>query len=533
MEFEPIVSPIWMYGIAIFAILAFLVFQIKRSDYSPRRKWIKGCLNSLFLLTLLLFMANPVWEIDRNSGPILITSENVEKEELEFWKDSLGIQKVISVRNFKSNSDSIILLGELFQKEFLYGLRAKSVDWVVPASGDNLDFLDFKGILHQGESQRILGRMSISADSKLSVIQSGTELGAQVLEQDQTIFQLDVPASVLGRNEWEIRLNEELVGMIRFFVLPKKPSRVQLQVGFPNPEIRSLSRYLIGKGNKVQEEISLSKNTALTTEKQSLDSVDIFIIDPSQVQDSKLKKQVARGASILLINVKDPEKELNAFNKAFGAGFRVAPKGGIETIILDNGLEAMPFEWEDNETQLLMVENTVSIQQVGNTKIGVSLLKSSFPLAQSGDSLAYDKIWIQIIGELQPEQKANWKVKTPVYKNQFFTIEFNGEDSLISDAEETAWNQSLINPNSQERKWLSKEAGWQEIAKGVEVYVSNFLDFPMVFVQQERAEFLKSEVWLSSNLESQFIKNSIPYYVWGLIFIILLVALWLEPKVSS
>jgi hypothetical protein len=538
MEFEPVVSPIfvWIFGVVILILIGLIVFRIQKANFSPRRKVLKQLLNSLFLLALIFFIVNPVWETARNSDPVLIIFEDLEKAALDFWKDSLGVRKVISISDYNSNSDSVILLGKDFPKEFRYALRAKSLNWIIPNSDQELGFLDFKGILRQGERQEIQGRMPLKTGSILSILQAGNELETQVLEQDQDTFQFDLAASVLGRNDWEIRLDKQLVETLRFFVQPAERLSYQLQFGFPNPEIRTLSRYLIGKGEQVQEEIQLSKNTELFTEKQPLDSIDVFIIDPSQIPDSKIKSQVERGASVLLINVNDPDADLKDLNKAFGTDFGVSAKAGLEFQVLENGLEALPFEWKASASQRLLVENAVAIRQIGNSKIGVSLFKASFPLAQSGDSVGYDKIWNQILGELQPESKANWKVSAPVFESQIFPIEFNGEDSLLFldfGSAQYAWSQSLINPNSKQIAWLANESGWQQINPELEFYVNQSTDFPMVLAQQERADFLQSKVWLSTSPEISDAKKSMPFWAWGLIFMVLLTALWLEPKVFS
>jgi hypothetical protein len=538
MEFEPVVSPIfvWIFGVVILILIGLIVFRIQKANFSPRRKVLKQLLNSLFLLALLFFIVNPVWETARNSDPVLIISEDLEKAAIDFWKDSLGVKKVISISDFNSNSDSLILLGKDFPKEFRYALRAKSLNWIIPNSDQELGFLDFKGILRQGERQEIQGRMPLKTGSILSILQAGNELETQVLEQDQDTFQFDLAVSVLGRNDWEIRLDKKLVGTLRFFVQPADRLSYQLQFGFPNPEIRTLTRYLIGKGAQVQEEIQLSKNTELFTEKQPLDSVDVFIIDPSQIPDSKIKSQVERGASVLLINLSDPETDLKDLNKAFGTDFGVSAKAGLEFQVLENGLGALPFEWKASASQRLLVEDAVVIRQVGISKIGVSLLKTSFPLAQSGDSVGYDKIWDQILGELQPESKANWKVSAPAFESQIFPIEFNGEDSipfLDFGSAQYAWSQSLINPNSKQIAWLANESGWRQINPELEFYVDQSTDFPVVFGQQERADFLRSKVWLSASPRISDTKKSMPFWAYGLIFMVLLTALWLEPKVFS
>jgi hypothetical protein len=107
MDFEPIVSPLfaWIFGIGICGLLIFQVIQIQKLDFSPKRKGVKQLLNALLFFALLTFMLNPVWDSKQTSSPILLVSEEVDKSEIDFWKDSLGVDKVISVADFQSNSD--------------------------------------------------------------------------------------------------------------------------------------------------------------------------------------------------------------------------------------------------------------------------------------------------------------------------------------------------------------------------------------------------------------------------------------------
>jgi len=535
MEFDPLVSsPIaWIFGVGVLGILLILIWKIERSTISDKRKRVKKLLNSLFFLFLLLFMLNPIWTSERESSPILVFSDGVESAELAFYMDSLGIQKSYLREDFKSNSDSIILLGNSFSKEFLYSLRAKSVDWIIPKSKSAIDFLEFKSILRKGEKQLIRVKLNDQDSGQLSIFQAGQKLTSVNLESGQERLEIASTATVVGRNEWELRTDSVLLGTLHFFVLPSEPMALLMQAGFPNPEIRTLSQYLLGKGNRVLEKIQLSRNTALASEELSPDSIDVFVLDPSQVETAQVQEQFNQGASVLVINLNETRTELNSINEAFGTNFKALPTEGNEVKILENGLEVLPFTWESEVSQRLLAQNTIAIQPVGDSKIGVSLLSSSFQLALSGDTVAYSKLWEEVLGALRPENKENWNLTGPVFKNQFSNLQFNGLDSLKANRDSSGWTQSLVNPNSKEKSIILVSKGWQKLAEGVEVFVSDSLDWSDVYAERERAEFLKSKVWLSSQQGNQELKESIPFWVWGLILLILMTTLWAEPKTTK
>lgn len=533
MEFDPLLSPLmtWIFGIFLLGFLLFLIGKIERADLSIQRKRVKQVLNSLFFAVLILSMLNPVWRSERNTTPMLVVSEDLTKEELAFWKDSLGLRKSVTRKNFKSNSDSIILLGADFPREFLYSLRAKSINWIIPESESAVIFLDFKAILRKGEKQLIRMNLTGPRPKQVSIKQAGSELVAMDVASEADLVTMEATAAVVGRNEWEIRSDSVSLGRIHFFVLPSEPLAFKLQAGFPNPEMRALSKFLLSRGNQVQEHIQLSSNTALSSSELPADSVDVFILDPSQVENVEIQQQIARGASALVVNLRDATTEVRAINQAFGTNLTPFPTERRDASVLENGLELLPFEWKSEAAQQVLAENAFAIQPVGNAKVGVSLLSSSFQLAQSGDTVAYARVWDEILGELRPRPEANWSVGAPLFKNQFFKFEFNGLDSLVAGLDPASYRPSLVNPDSKVKFRSLQSAGWQKLDYGLEVYVSDSLDWPEVYAQRERVGFLKSEVWLSSETQNHESKESIPWWFWGLAFLILLTALWAEPKI--
>jgi hypothetical protein len=535
MDFEPIVSPLfaWIFGIGICGLLIFQVIQIQKSDFSPKRKGVKQLLNALLFFALLTFMLNPVWDSEQTSSPILLVSEEVDKSEIDFWKDSLGVDKVISVADFQSNSDSLILLGKDFQKDFLYSIRSKSVDWIIPSEADNPEFLEWKGILYQGENQKIRLKMDLTSGSTIYISQEGNELEKLEFDSDRNSLELVIPVSILGRNEWEIKVDNESVGIIRFFVMPLPQLTFQIQVGFPGPEIRTLSRYLIGKGEQVQEEIRLSKDTELMTGRVPLDSVDVFVIDPPQLSNTKIQDQIRRGASLVLLNLNNPEKEIDALNKVFKTNFEVLKTGSSDNREVTGGLAALPFTFKEKNLQESLFENSFVVQRVGDSKIAASLLTSTFSITQSGDSVGYDKLWGKILGEVRPEGQSNWGVSAPVFRGEYEAISLNSNDSLdylVFGNDTLSMSQSLVNPKTKTLDLIPLDSGWVKLGEMGEIYVSGMIDWSGIFAQQKRAAFLQSQAWNLSSSDSISDKEPIPFWVWGVILFFLLTLIWLEPK---
>ncbi|MFC3881766.1 hypothetical protein ACFOSV_16340 [Algoriphagus namhaensis] len=534
MALQPIVSPIfaWVFGIVIVIGFGILIALIQKSDLYSKRKAIKHMLHALLTMALLAFILNPVWLSQPSQKPLLVFSEDLGKSEVDFWKDSLSIEKAVRAENFESNENSLVLLGREFSKEFLYSLRANSLDWVIP-EGKEPNYLNWKGVLTQGEVQKIQLGIDLKSGSGMKLFQAGNEIGEYTVDADQTNFQIEKSANILGRNEWKIVVDEDSIGVLRFFVLPNPPIRVQLQTGFPGPEIRTLGRYLSGKGEKVQEDIQLSKNTGLRTENLPADSVDVFVIDPSQIQNREIQKQLDRGASVLLLNLSEPVKQVEALNKAFGTGFQISSMGPTENRLLENKMEALPFEMVSRNTQRTLFEKSFAVQKLGNSKVGVSLLAETFSLAQAGDSLAYSAVWDSILGELRPDSDENWKLEAPLFQNEFYTLAYNGTDSTsISELKSSGLrrSQSLINPNSTSWEGFKSESGWQKVNETIEAYFYSPSEFPSIYANQQRAEFMRSKAWESTNPENITTEKTIPFWVWGLIFGLILTAIWLEPK---
>ncbi|MHA7128192.1 hypothetical protein [Algoriphagus namhaensis] len=537
MELQPIVFPIfaWIFGIVIILGFGILAARIQKTNFSSKRKAIKHLLHALLTMALLAFILNPVWLSPPSQKPVLVFSENLGKSEVDFWKDSLGIEKAIGANDFEFNENSLVLLGREFSKEFLYSLRANSLDWVIPESKEPY-FLNWKGVLTQGEVQKIQLGIDLKSGSGLKLFQAGNKIDEYTIDSDRTNFQMEKSANILGRNEWEIVVDEDSIAVIRFFVLPNPPIRFQLQTGFPGPEIRTLGRYLSAKGEQVQENIQLSKNTELHTENLPADSVDVFVIDPSQIQNRGIQKQLDRGVSVLLLNLSDPEKQIEALNQAFETGFQISSSRSNENRLLANKVEALPFEMVSRNTQRTLFEKSFAVQKLGNSKVGVSLSAGTFSLAQAGDSLAYSAVWDSILGELRPDSDDNWKLEAPLFQNEFYTLEYNGTDSAsISELKSSGLrrSQSLINPNSTTWEGFGSEAGWQKVNETVEAYFYSPSEFPFVYAHQQRAEFMRSKAWESTNPENITTEKTIPFWVWGLIFGLILTAMWLEPKLGS
>ncbi len=535
IQFEPLLSPLfaWIAGFGLILILIFQFVQIHQGSISLRRKRIKQVLNSFLVVLLLGFMLQPKWNNDPKSGKVLIFSEQMKNSEINFWKDSLSINRAVQASKFDIQTDSVILLGLDFPKEFLYGIRAKSLNWIIPEQENAPIYLEWKGILSHNERQIIRGKWSKIPENPISLWQEGTELELSDLITKQAEFEFQFPASIPGRNNLKLKIGEEVIGIIRFFVLPKEKLIYQIQTGFPGPETRALNRFLISEGEKVQEKIQLSKATELLTEILPLDSVDVLVIDPSQMDDTRIQKRIESGASLLLVNLSEVDEELKTLNRIFGTDFEIQSTGESNPRKLENELEALPFQFQEKAIQEVLFENSIAVQRTGNSKIGVSLLSSTFAIAQSGDTLKYEEIWSQILGELRPENPKNWNIQAPVYLHQFQLLKLNERDTLnevILGTDTLNLTPSLINPDSKSINFVSLDTGWVKLDKETEFYISPKSEIPYLFNQKERAEFLQTKSWEIASIASEQAMKTVPFWLWGLLILLNLTGLWIEPK---
>ena len=390
-------------------------------------------------------------------------------------------------------------------------------------------------MLRQGETQRVEGRIQTQDSVRVSLSQQGVLVSETILNPNSGDFSLEFPARVLGRNELDLMVNDSLYGSVNFFATAKKPIRYNMKFDFPDPEVRFLSQYLINSGENVSEQIDISKAAVIRSGTANSDSLQFLIIDPSQLAQKATQDAVEAGASVMLINLNEVGNDISAINKAFETSFQTKRITSEERREIESDLDAEPFEFEPIIAQKLLFESAVAVQQVGNAKIGVSLLGKTFPIKLAGDSLRYKAIWQEILGAMIPQEAGAVQFSQPIFKGMKAEVHVNKEefehDFIRFESDSVFLQQSLINPYAKSGSFVSLDSGWVTFEEGLEIYIFGKEEWSGLKSSKLRSDFLTDYSRKVTTTESSDSKSKISDWVWLSLLLVLLTMLWVEPKV--
>jgi len=536
IHFEPLISWTWtwLFAAAILIILGFQLFWILKSDLKAGRKAIKIALNALFSLVLIGYLFQPIWTWIGQDDAVLVHSSSSTKEKIRFWKDSLSVKKSVDVKKYQGEGNPVYLLGSDFSEAELLKIGDRDIKWVSDVEEASISFLDWKGILREGEMQTVNGRIESRDSLKLSLAQQGKILAETGSGLNDGTFKLEFPAKVVGRNELDLMVNDSLYGSIKFFAHPAKPIQYSLQFAFPDAEIRVLTQYLINSGEKVSERIDVSKNSTISSGSSESDSLQFLIIDPAQLIKKSTQDAIENGASVLVINVDEVGSDISAINKAFETNFKAKRITTEESREVEADLEALPYGLESVITQKLLFQNAFAVQQIGNAKVGVSLLGKTFPIKLAGDSLHYQAIWQKMLGAMIPQESGSVELKQPIFRGmrteiQVIQQEFK-EDFISIESDSVYLQKSLVNPFSKSGSFISLDSGWVSLADSLEFYSYAVDEWPSLKGSKIRADFLKAHSKKETSSIGFTSQRKVPDWIWYGLFVLTLTLLWLEPK---
>lgn len=539
IQFEPLISWswAWLFAVAICVILCVQLFWILKTSLSSSRKAIRMALNFLFGLLLIAYVFQPTWTSNRPEEAILLYSSEQANHEIGFWRDSLKVKRTKEISKFQGDGNPVYLLGSDFSENELLGLGNKDFRWITDSERGSITYLNWKGILRKGEMQVVKGRIEATDTLRLSLAQQGELLAETIIEANSGIFEFEFPAQVVGRNALDLMMNDSLLGRVNFFVQPSKPIQYKLQFAFPDAEIRALTQYLINSGEQVNEQIAISKNAVIRSGNSEPDSLQFLIINPAQLSKKSTLDAIDQGASVLVMNGNEVNNDVAAINKAFGTSFKVKRTSNEESRVIDGDLGSAPYEFESIIAQKLLFDNAFAVQQIGNAKVGLSLLGSTFPIKLAGDSLRYQAIWQQILGAMLPQESGAVELNQPVFEGMQAEIQINEEESrddfIIIESDSVFLQPSLINPFSKTGSFVSLDSGWVSLADSLEFYSYAAGEWPSLRAAKLRADFLTmySKKDTSSTIDNS--KEKISDWLWFGMFLLVLTLIWLEPKVLN
>ncbi|MGM9511834.1 hypothetical protein ACS5NO_29130 [Larkinella sp. GY13] len=548
VTFNPADVVSWLILLLLAVLLAVQVVLVVRNGTLPvRRKWIRGALNVLLWSLLLAYFLQIEWEIKPDSTSVWIADSNVPASAISQLKDSLKNREVVRVRAFKEASfrsrltdgmiDTVTLIGTGFSPDVLGQLSRQIVQWIPYAQPDQVQMLRWKAILRKGEMQSVSGRLQSSQEQVLKLRYGNQTLDSLVLKPGTTAFAFQFPAFSQGRAEVALVLDQKPLDTIRYFTRPTEPIAFQFILDSPDFESRTLADWLGKKGYSVQVTSTISKDLNSRLNINRAATPDVIITDPANATNPIVKKAVAQGKPVLFINLSDAETDTKTINRALGTGWKLKRLSNEATIPIGAGLQALPFQFTESLNQFPVAGYPVTVQKT-TAKIGVSLVSETFPLKLSGDSVAYDRIWTAILTPLQPTFPNNIQFDAPVFKGLRSVIHFNNltrkpaEIRLENDT--VRLDYSAINPLSADVSYGFGRAGWQSFQDSLAVYVDQPDEKP-VFGNRLMSDYLRarSSVAVETNPGSEGgFPAKIPDWVWILLFLSGLTALWVEPKFS-
>ena len=534
-NFQPLVSWPFFFGILLLLTVIGLVslfFQWKKGT-TPTRLISRLLFFFGFIICLSMAILRPTKILNSNIDRLLVYQDGIEKAVLDFWKDSLEIKKTVALSKYKTNSNSIVLLGEQFNRQELYPLRNLDFRWILPETNGEIETLSWKGYLRKGESQRLSYRI-FSGEEGANLAVAGTNLEKIPLKKGWNSGLLEFAPTGMGKAEFPMVLEQDTIASLRFYIDAALPKKYHFQFGFPSAENRTLSAWLREKGETVSEEIKLSRETVMQSG-TSADSLQILLIDPAQLDQKSVQDAVKTGkVALILMNVGQAAETAQTLNRLFGTYFQVEQTGQSEDRMLENGVVALHFVFQEKPGQKLLQDRSIAIQYAGSNPIAMSLVSASFPLARQGKTEIYESVWGELFGLLEPDEAQAWKMNAPLLSGISKEIQVFRTDSLpkqlIWEADTVSLRRNPANPHLATAMLRVNDSGWVNLDSAFSVFAYGGDELGSLQTAALIQEIKRSTNQVNKSDLSP--KELISLWIWLLGMLVFLGLLWLEPKMD-
>lgn len=524
---------------------------IRSTSLSGKRLWIRIGLNLLVWLLIFMFIFQPEWKYTSNTNKILLADSGIPAAYIQKVRDSLQISEVFSSKDFNrlisknphivDRLGNIYLLGQHFTPQSISRLSQKKLIWLPYFDNNQLQNLQWNGIIRKGHIQQVSGKIAVEEATTLSIRYGNQVLDSVQLQRGFNAFQLSFPAFSIGRTETLLTLNNEPLQDIHFYTQAPQAFNVLFILENPDFESKNLSEWLGKNNHRVEIITTIAKNAQSRISINKAGSAkdftaDIIITDPGNASHNLVKKAVADGKSVLFINCVHPEQDIKTINQALGINWRLKKTSNEQFITISENLTSLPYRIEDNINQKSVGQYPVAIQRkVG--KIGLSLLNETFPLKLSGDSLNYSKIWAGVFQQLNPPSQNNVFIDAPVFVDTKTEIQLNNltasSNFLRIAYDTTQLNQSAINSLSYTSNYIFRKTGWQTLQDSLQVFVEEAPSHLQQSKQLHETLIAYQNFETANQLASaQTLSFTLPDWLWYVLIVIALAALWLEPKLN-
>lgn len=495
---------------------------------------MRAGLNALLLGVLLGFVWQPTWPREADTTHALLVGDEVPGAIARRVRDSLNLRKTVSPTAFRPEEvDSVTLLGHRFPPTLLARLNAHHLRWVPFDVSEKPAHLQWKGMVRLGEEQLIRGTVSVQERHKLAIRFGGQTLDSLWLRPGKQAFTLRFPVLAKGRVSTTLWLDDKLTDTVRFFGQGVRPMNVRFLLNTPDFETKTLADWLGRQGHRVELSSSLSEgieaNVQINTPGKA--APDLIVTEPGLTGQPLVRKALTEGKSVLILGLTNPAAEANLLNRTLGTRWQFGRVSTEATVPARDGLTALPYRFVPGLNQFLLRDYPIGVQAVGG-RVAVSLLTETFPLKLSGDSTAYARIWNAVLAKLQPIQSDNINVDAPVLANHRASLLLNnpsGTSATVRLAGDTSTRQaSTLNAQSSITRYRFARSGWQSLADSLEVFVEDSTAHPH---ERMGAWLLAHARYGTSNTRVlPAHEGRVPDWIWLVLFLTCLTALWVEPK---
>ena len=528
----------WLIITGLIILLAIQLVALWKKKASK----IKIGLNLLLWLSICMLAINPSWTKLVDTSKILVYSDGISNENTQKTKDSLIIGEVFSQKEFNQrvneNDDFASKLGKIYflgqdaSPEILSKLGQNPISWIPYFKTDEIQDIHWDAITRKGEMQEVVGKIELSEPKTIKVKFGNQVLDSLKLPKGFSSFSLSFPTFSIGRTSLNLELDQKLLQTIDFYGIKNQPNNMLFILSNPDFESKTLADFLGKNGNKVEIQTTIAKNTlnkVSINESDKTFSPDIIITDPSNAENSLVKKAFTEGKSILFINFENPELAAKSINQNFGTKWKLKRTSTQENRPISQELTAHPYEFEPNILQKSVFDYPIAIQKKTG-KVGISLLNETFQLMLIGDSLNYARIWQSAFQALNPSFDNNKEINAPIFqdvKEEIMLNSSNWQSKLNIENDTIKTTQSAINPASAKAIYTFRKTGWQPLQDSLEVYVE--ANQSSLAKANLLKPYLKSDA-ISAGSE-QKLQVNLPEWAWFLIILLILAGLWIEAKV--
>lgn len=541
-------------GVIYAVLIAFLFFllwmQRGIQPVSQKRYRVRLGLSLALWTVLVLYVVQPQWNRQFNSGRVLLFSATVPEEVLQKAKDSLRITESFSINEWEQRTEedpglaartgTVYLAGQDVGPHTLGLLSDHELHWLPSFRKEELQFIQWKALLRKGELQEITGRIDMEEPKMLRVTYARQVLDSVLLPKGVQSFRLRFPSFAVGRTETTLELNGQPLQNVAFYARKSLPVSVSFLLRHPDFESKMLAEWLGKNGNRVEMSTTVAKNTQSAVSINSSGTptsfvADVIITEPENADHPKVKKAIADGKSVLFLNITQPEPAVKKINAALGTHWRIRKISNEESVDIGKGMTSLPYRPEDDLRQRNVVGYPAAVQKIGG-KVGVSFVNETFPLTLSGDSLTYDAFWSSMWQVLTPAQGNAVSAVAPLWKDvrsSFVLNTFPKPVTSVSVAKDTVLTDpSVLNERTFTAEYVFRKTGWQSFQDSLEVYIEPEES------TAAKAERIRAALRLHNHMAkentradaTQTLSSKLPDWAWMLLMLLCLTALWVEPK---